>query len=271
MAGRVAGKVAFITGAARGQGRSHALTLAREGADIAAVDIGDRQLPGNLTKPATKADLDETVREVEKLDRRALGLVADISQEGQVKAAVDATVAEFGRIDIVVANAAVFDKPMPLWEIPKENWDTLLAVDLTGTWLTLKHTAPHLVNEGSGSVILVSSGAGLRGPGFLSSYAVSKFGIRGLMHSAANELGFSGVRVNSVHPGTVDTPGLDAMVELMGGRRQDLVGQFANGQIFKRLLEPQDISNAVLFLASDESRNVTGLEFAVDAGYNVKV
>jgi (+)-trans-carveol dehydrogenase len=208
---------------------------------------------------------------VQKLGRRALGLVADISQEDQVKAAADATMIEFGRIDIVVANAAVFDKPAPLWEIPKVNWDTLLAVDLTGTWLTLKHTAPHLVKQGSGSVILISSGAGLRGNGFLSSYVVSKFGIRGLMHSAANELGLSGVRVNSIHPGTVDTPGLDAMVELMGGRQQDLVEQFSNGQIFKQLLEPQDVSNAVLFLASDESRNVTGLEFAVDAGYNVKI
>jgi SDR family mycofactocin-dependent oxidoreductase len=269
--GRVEGKVAFITGAARGQGRSHALTLAREGADIAAVDIGDQSLPGNLSKPATKADLDETVNQVEALDRRALGLVADISQEDQVKAAVDATIAEFGHIDIVVGNAAVFDKATPLWEIPKENWDALLSVDLTGTWLTLKHTAPHLVAQGSGSVILISSGAGLRGMGFMSSYVVSKFAVRGLMQSAANELGFSGVRVNSIHPGTVNTPGLDATMALMGTTREESASQYVEGQIFKQLLEPSDISAAVLFLASDESRMVTGLEFAVDAGFNVKV
>jgi len=271
VAGRVEGKVAFITGAARGQGRSHALTLAREGASIAAVDIGDQKLPGKLTKPATKADLDETVRRVEELDQRAIGLVADISQEDQVKAAVDATIAEFGRIDVVVANAAVFDAPAPLWEIPKENWDALLATDLTGTWLTLKHTAPHLVEQGSGSVILISSGAGLRGMGFMSSYVVSKFGVRGLMQSAANELGFSGVRVNSIHPGTVDTPGVDAMMELTGTKREEAIDGYVSGQLFQRLLDPQDTSNAVLFLASEESRNVTGLEFAVDAGFNVKV
>jgi SDR family mycofactocin-dependent oxidoreductase len=269
--GRVEGKVALITGAARGQGRSHALTLAAEGAEIAAIDLGDQTLPGNLTRPATKADLDETVRQVEALDRRAIGLVADISQEDQVKAAVEATIAEFGRIDIVVANAAVFDVPTPLWEISKENWDALLATDLTGTWLTLKHTAPHLVGQGSGSVILISSGAGLRGMGFMSSYVVSKFGVRGLMQSAANELGFSNVRVNSIHPGTVDTPGIDASMELAGTSREEAVAGYVEGQIFKTLLEPKDTSAAVLFLASDESRFVTGLEFAVDGGFNVKV
>ena len=269
--GRVEGKVAFITGAARGQGRSHALTLAREGAEIAAVDIGDQTLPGKLTKPATKADLDETVKLVEEIDRRAIGLVADISQEDQVKAAVDATVAEFGRIDIVVANAAVFDAPTPLSQISKENWDALLATDLTGTWLTLKHTAPILQEQGSGSIIIISSGAGLRGMGFMASYVVSKFGIRGLMQSAANELGHSGVRVNSIHPGTVDTPGVDAMMDLMGSSREEAMSGYVAGQIFQTMLESRDTSAAVLFLASDESRYITGLEMAVDAGFNVKV
>ncbi len=269
--GRVEGKIAFITGAARGQGRSHALTLAREGASVVAVDIGDQTLPGHLTTTATKADLDETVRLVEELDQRAIGLVADISQEDQIKAAAEAAIAEFGRIDIVVANAAVFDQPTPLAEISKENWDAVLATGLTGHWLTLKHTTPYLQKQGSGSVILISSGAGLRGMGFMSSYVVTKFGVRGLMHSAANELGFSGVRVNSIHPGTVDTPGLDAMMELTGQKKDDVVEGYVSGQIFQKILEPKDISAAVLFLASDESRFVTGLEFAVDGGFNVKV
>jgi SDR family mycofactocin-dependent oxidoreductase len=270
--GRVENKVAFITGAARGQGRSHAVMLASEGASIAAVDIGDQKLPGRLSRTATEADLRETVRLVEERDRRCVGLVADISQESQVKKAVDATLEEFGRIDVVVANAAVFDLPgTPLWEIDKENWDALIAVNLTGTWLTLKHVAPHMVAQGSGSIILVSSAAGLQGMGYMSSYTASKYGVRGLMKAAANEFGHSGIRVNSIHPGSVDTPAIDAILEMAGtSRDNNMFATFTTRQIFPNMLQPEDVSYAVLYLASDESRNVTGLEMAVDAGMTSK-
>jgi SDR family mycofactocin-dependent oxidoreductase len=270
MAGRVEGKVALITGAARGQGRSHALALAREGADIIAVDIGDQEIGHGLTRTATKADLDETVRQVEELDRRCLGIVADISQEDQITAAAQQAIAEFGRIDVLVANAALFDKPTPSWEISKERWDALISVDLTGTWLTTKAVAPHMVERGSGSIIIISSAAGLRAAPFLSSYGVAKWGVRGLMLTLANELGYSGVRANSIHPGTVDTPGVDAMMELMGVRREDAMPGFIDGQILKDYLQPSDTSAGVLFLASDESRFVTGLELAIDGGASAK-
>jgi SDR family mycofactocin-dependent oxidoreductase len=271
MPGRVQGKVALITGAARGQGRSHAIALAREGADIAAIDLGDQEVPGpRLARTATKADLDETIRLVEMEDRRAIGLVADVSDEDQVAAAVKATVAEFGRIDVAIANAAVFDAPTPFWEIPKDRWDRMLAVDLTGVWLTCKHVAPQMIAQGSGSIIIISSATQMRATPFLSSYVVCKWATRGLMIDIANELGSSGVRCNSVHPGTVDTPGLDAMVELMGTTREQALPGFSHPHILPHVLEPSDISAAVLYLASDESRYVTGLAMNVDAGFAAK-
>jgi SDR family mycofactocin-dependent oxidoreductase len=268
--GKLDGKVALITGAARGQGRSHAVTLAREGADIAAVDIGDRKLDYPKYPVATKADLDETVKQVKALGRKAIGLVANVRKDDEVKAAVDATIKEFGHIDVVVANAGIADKITPFWEIAREDWDGLIANNLTGVWLTCKYTAPHLMAQKSGSIILISSVAGIKGLGGLAHYNASKFAVRGLAKTFANELGEFGIRVNSIHPGTIDTPMIDAIAEMMGAPKEAMIGGFLGLQIFQTMLDPKDISAGVLWLASDDARFVTGLELVIDGGWIAK-
>lgn len=269
--GKLDGKVAFISGAARGQGRSHALTLAREGADIVAVDIGGRPLGHPAYPVATADDLAETQRLVEDLDRRCLAVTADVRSDEETKAAVDRAVAEFGHIDIVVANAGIADKITPFWEISREDWDGLLAVNLTGVWLTCKYTAQQMIRQGTGgSMILISSIAGIKGLGGLAHYNAAKFAVRGLAKTFANELGPYNIRVNSIHPGTVDTPMIDAIAEMMGSTKDEMLPGFTAMQIFNRPLEPADISAGVLWLASDDSRNVTGLELVIDAGWITK-
>jgi SDR family mycofactocin-dependent oxidoreductase len=268
--GKLDGKVAFITGGARGQGRSHAVTLAGEGANVAIVDMGDRRLDYPKYPVATKAELDETVKQVEALGREALGLVANVREDDEVKAAVDATIKQFGHIDIVVANAGIADKITPFWEITRENWDGMIANNLTSVWLTCKYTAPHLMAQKSGSIILISSIAGIKGLAGLAHYNASKFAVRGLAKTFANELGEFGIRVNSIHPGTVDTPMVDAIAEMVGTPKEAMIGGFVGLQIFQMMLDPKDISAGVLYLASDDSRYVTGLELVIDGGWITK-
>ncbi|MDF2576398.1 MAG: 3-ketoacyl-ACP reductase, partial [Agromyces sp.] len=177
MAGRVEGKVAFVTGAARGQGRSHALRLAEEGADIIAVDLCG-PVPNLQYSHATEEDLQETVRQVEALDRRIVARKADVRDRDAMKAAIDEGVAELGHLDIVVGNAGIciiaeWDKVTP------EIWDETISTNLTGVWNTVQLTAPHLITAGGGSIILTSSAAGLKGLPFLTPYVASKFGVTG--------------------------------------------------------------------------------------------
>lgn len=269
--GKLDGKVAFITGAGRGQGRSHAVTLAREGADVALVDIAGRKLGYPPYPVSTAEDLKETVRQVEALGRKALFLDADVRSDKEVKEAVDATVKQFGHIDVVVANAGICDKITNFWEISRENWDGLLAVNLTGVFLTCKYTAPHMIQRGKGgSIILISSIAGIKGLAGLAHYNAAKFAVRGLAKTFANELGAHGIRVNSIHPGSIDTPMLDAIAEMSGAPKDSLLAGFTSSQIFDTLLDPKDISAGVLWLASDDSRYVTGLELVIDGGWIVK-
>jgi SDR family mycofactocin-dependent oxidoreductase len=269
MTGRVEGKVAFITGAARGQGRSHAIRLAEEGADIIAVDIC-RDYPTVGYALATEADLAETVKAVEALDRRIVATQADVRDFAALKAAVDDGVAQLGRLDIVCANAGICT--VQSWdEVTPAVWQDTLDTNLTGVWNTMTAAAPHLIAAGGGSIICTSSTAGIKGLPFLAPYVAAKHGVVGIARTMANELARHQIRVNTVHPTGVDTP----MGTGLGGL-EPLIGKDANlGPIFMNTLpveivDARDISNAVLFLASDESRYVTGLEFTVDAGNTIR-
>jgi SDR family mycofactocin-dependent oxidoreductase len=269
MAGRVEGKVAFITGAARGQGRSHAIRLAEEGADIIAVDIC-HDYPTVGYALATEADLAETVKAVEALDRRIVASQADVRDFAALKAAVDTGVAQLGRLDIVCANAGICT--VQSWDaVTPAVWQDTLDTNLTGVWNTMVAVAPHLIATGGGSIICTSSTAGIKGLPFLAPYVAAKHGVVGIARTMANELAHHQIRVNTVHPTGVDTP----MANGLGGL-DPLIGQDANlGPIFMNTLpvemvDPRDISNAVLFLASDEARYVTGLEFTIDAGCTIR-
>jgi SDR family mycofactocin-dependent oxidoreductase len=278
MTGRVAGKVAFITGAARGQGRSHAIRLAQEGADIIAVDICE-DVPGIPYPGATEADLAETVKQVEALDRRIVAVKADVRDYAGLKAALDDGVAQLGRLDIVSANAGIGTAPVPAWEMEESIWQTMIDINLTGVWHTAKAAIPHLIEGGhGGSIIITSSAAGLQAYQNIAHYVSAKHGVVGLMRTLALELAPHFIRVNSLHPTQVDTPMIqnEPTWRLF---RPDLEhpteADFAPASQAMNALpipwvDPVDISNAVLFLASDESRYVTGVTLPVDAGAVIK-
>jgi SDR family mycofactocin-dependent oxidoreductase len=277
MAGRVEGKVAFITGAARGQGRSHAIRLAQEGADIIGIDLC-KQIESVPYPMATHADLDETVRQVEALGRRIVVTQADVRDYEEVKAALDVGVAELGRLDIVSANAGIFSVG-PTAELPEQTWQDMIDVNLTGVWHTAKAAIPHLVEGGNGgSIIITSSGAGLKGfPGF-AHYVSAKHGVVGLMRTLALELAPHNIRVNTIHPTNVDTPMIqnEAVYKLfVPDVESPTPDDFARAAREMQALdipwvEPIDISNALLFLASDEARYITGITLPVDAGMTQK-
>jgi SDR family mycofactocin-dependent oxidoreductase len=274
MAGRVAGKVAFITGAARGQGRSHAIRLAQEGADIIAVDLCGQVATVGYPL-ATPEDLAETVKEVEALDRRIVATHADVRDYGALKAALDDGVARLGRLDIVSANAGIATFG-PLDELDEATWQDMIDINLTGVWHTAKAAIPHLRAAGGGSIVLTSSTGGLKAIPNIGHYAAAKHGLVGLMRTLALELAPDMIRVNSVHPTNVDTdmiqnPALYALVapdlpeaertrDVIGTRLQDMVA------LPIPWVEPADVSNAVLWLASDEARYVTGVALPIDAG-----
>jgi SDR family mycofactocin-dependent oxidoreductase len=267
--GRVAGKVAFITGAGRGQGRSHAIRLAEEGADIIAVDIlSDYDTVGYGM--STEADLAETVKAVEALDRRIIASKADVRDLGALRQAVDAGVAELGKLDIVCANAGICT--VQAWdEVTPAVWQDTIDTNLTGVWNTLLVSIPHLLANGGGSIIATSSTAGIKGLPFLGPYVAAKHGVVGICRSLANELADKSIRVNTVHPTGVDTPmvaGLGGLTTLID--KNPNLGPISMNGLPIEMVEPRDISNAVLFLASDEARYVTGLEFTVDAGNTIR-
>jgi SDR family mycofactocin-dependent oxidoreductase len=269
MTGRVEGKVAFITGAARGQGRSHAIRLAEEGADIIAVDLC-RDYDTVAYSMGTEADLAETVKEVEALDRRIVATTVDVRDAAGLKKAVDDGVAQLGRLDIVCANAGICT--VQSWDqVTPQVWQDTLDTNLTGVWNTMVVTAPHLIAAGGGSIICTSSTAGIKGLPFLAPYVAAKHGVVGIAKSMANELAQHKIRVNTVHPTGVDTPMTTGLGGLEGLINSDpLLGPLYMNTFPVEIVEPRDISNAVLFLASDEGRYVTGLEFTVDAGNTIR-
>jgi SDR family mycofactocin-dependent oxidoreductase len=276
--GRVEGKVAFITGAARGQGRSHAIRLAEEGADIIAVDVC-AQIDTVPYPMAVPEDLAETVRQVEALDRRIVAVEADVRDADALVAAVDDGVAQLGRLDIVSANAGIFSFGR-MEDLGEEIFNDMIDVNLTGVWHTCKAAIPHLRAGGGGSIAITSSGLGLRAAGNTGHYNAAKTGVIGLMRTLALELAPDMIRVNTIHPTLVNTdmiqnqatydiftpdlPESERTRENAGTRFQSL------NALPVPWIEPVDISNAVLWLASDEARYVTGVTLSVDAGYFAK-
>ncbi|SEB25912.1 MULTISPECIES: mycofactocin-coupled SDR family oxidoreductase [unclassified Mycobacterium] len=279
MTGRVEGKVAFITGAARGQGRSHAVRLAEEGADIIAIDICGPVSSNPQIAPATRDDLAETADLVKQLNRRIVTAEVDVRDYAAVKAAVDNGVEQLGRLDIICANAGIGNGGQTLDHTSEEDWTDMIDVNLSGVWKSVKAAVPHLISQGQGgSIILTSSVGGLKPYPHTGHYIAAKHGVVGLMRTFAVELGHHSIRVNSVHPTNVNTP-LFMNEGTMKLFRPDLENPGPDdmkvvAQMMHVLpvgwVEPVDISNAVLFLASDESRYVTGLPMTVDAGSMLK-
>jgi NAD(P)-dependent dehydrogenase (short-subunit alcohol dehydrogenase family) len=264
--GRLEGKKVFLTGGAVGLGRSHAITLAREGADVAIFDLGDGHRDAEPGYPlATQADLDEAVEAVRRLDRRALGLVGDVRNPDELGAAVDSVVAEFGRIDILVASAGIAMMG-PTWEMSREDWDLLMGTNLTGVWQSCKAVIPQMIKQHYGRIILISSTVALKGWMWLGPYCATKAGVIALGKTLAIELAEHLITVNSICPSTVPSGTNRGLAYRHKIEWESMVGGWLKTQAIQKLLEPVDISNAIVFLASDEARYLTGVALPVDAG-----
>ena len=279
MTGRVEGKVAFITGAARGQGRAHAVRLAQEGADIIAVDICKKIDTVDLIAASTPEDLAETADLVKGHNRRIYTAEVDVRDFEALKAAVDAGVEQMGRLDIIVANAGIGNGGQTLDKTSEVDWTAMIDINLGGVWKSVKAGVPHILAGGrGGSIILTSSVGGLKAYPHTGHYVAAKHGVVGLMRTFAVELGAQNIRVNSVHPTNVNTP-LFMNEGTMKLFRPDLENPGPDdmkvvGQLMHTLpigwVEPEDIANAVLFLASDEARYITGVTLPVDGGSCLK-
>jgi (+)-trans-carveol dehydrogenase len=270
---RLAGKVAVITGGARGQGRAHAIQMAREGAQIVVCDIAD-QIASVPYPMGTADDLAETVAQVEALDRRCLGITADARDPEQMGEVIGRAVSEFGGIDTLVVNHAICVPGS--WDTPEEVFGEVVSVNLNAVFTCCRAGVPHLIERGGGSIVLISSGAGLRPVPHLTAYSAAKHGVIGLMRSLSVELAPHRIRVNAVCPGFVNTPMVvnDTFINMFAGKESGgTIEEMAFGASTLALLpepwlEPSDISHAVVYLASDESRFVTGIEIPVDLGTN---
>ena len=269
--GKLDGRVALITGAARGQGRSHAVRLAEDGADIVALDILD-QIATAYYPLAGPEDLAHTEKLVEAEGRRILARQADVRDLGAIETVVSDAMKEFGRLDIVVANAGIATNGVS-WEMPESHWQDVIDVNLTGVWHTTKAAIPAIL-EGArgGAIVLTSSLAGLHGYANIGGYVAAKHGVNGLMRTLANELGPHGIRVNTVCPGLINT---DMMMngptyamfrpEVDHPTREDATEVFRTMQLLPTdWLEPRDVSNAIAFLVSDEARFITGVALPID-------
>ncbi|MCK8670362.1 mycofactocin-coupled SDR family oxidoreductase [Rhodococcus sp. HM1] len=268
MSGRVAGKVALITGAARGQGRAYAVRLAEEGADVVVVDVC-AEVGDVAYAPATPEDLEETVRLVEKTGRRVVSGIVDVRDLDALRGIVDDAVRQLGRLDVVVANAAICSAA-PWNEMTPQIFEDTIGTNVTGVWNTVMAGAPHLVEAGGGSIVLISSAAGIKVQPFAIPYTTSKFAVRGMAKAFAAELAQHHIRVNSVHPTGVNTPMVNDGA--LGGQiSRALEGNTRLGAMMINMMpvdivQPEDVADTVLFLASDESRYITAHELAPDAG-----
>ncbi|ORB32355.1 mycofactocin-coupled SDR family oxidoreductase [Mycolicibacterium parafortuitum] len=269
MSNRLQGRVAFITGAARGQGRAHAVRLANEGADIIAVDIAGPLPPCVPYDHATPDDLAETVKLVEQTGRRIVAAEADTRDGEKLKEVVEAGVAEFGRLDVIVANAGV-TAPQAWDDISADDFRDVMDINVTGTWNTVMAGAHRIIDGGrGGSIILISSAAGIKLQPFMVHYTASKHAVTGMARAFAAELGKHSIRVNSVHPGPVVTAmGTGDMVAALGKAME------TNPQLQNMMtpflptwaVEPEDIADAVCWLAGDESKFVTASAISIDQG-----
>ncbi|MEZ0359069.1 mycofactocin-coupled SDR family oxidoreductase [Mycobacterium sp. SA01] len=275
--GTLEGRVAFVTGAARGQGRAHAVRLAREGADVIVSDIC-ASVSDTIPYPGTTTeDLNETVRLVEAEGRKVLGREVDVRDDAAVRQLVADGVEQFGRLDILVANAGVLSWGR-LWELTDEQWNTVIDTNLTGTWRTLRAVVPAMIEAGNGgSIIVVSSSAGVKATPGNSHYAASKHGLTALTNSLALEAGEYGIRVNSIHPYSVATPMTenDAMLGVFGAHPSYLhgfapmpylpVGQNATGKR-SDFMNVDEVADVVVWLAGDQSATLSGSQISVDRG-----
>ena len=277
MAGVLEGKVALVTGAARGQGRSHAVRLAEEGADVIAVDIC-AQIETVEIPMATKDDLDETARQVEALDRRIVATAADVRDGLALRDAVQTGVAELGRLDIVCANAGVYALTLDEPTDPAERrrfWQDTIDVNLTGVWNTVDAAAPLMVEAGNGgAIVLTASTAASKSAAnqslAMNAYTAAKHGVVGLMRNFAVDLAPHMIRVNTVHPTGVHTPMVEnEVVEKYMSMNEGFAKLVANSLPIPAV-DPVDISNAIVYLASEAGRFVTGVQLPVDAGFLVK-
>jgi SDR family mycofactocin-dependent oxidoreductase len=278
--GRMDGKAALVTGAARGIGRATAVRMAQEGADILAIDIAeDIAETKRIYSGATDADLDETGAQIRELGRRVVTAKADVRDYQALSAAIDGGVAELGHLDTVVACAGIYLAGVPTEQGSEHDWDTMMDINVKGVWLTCKATIPHLRHHhGDRSITLVSSAAGIMGIPNVASYAAAKHGVTGLMRSLARELGHEGIRVNSVHPCTTATPMVlnEATFALVAPGVENPTPEqvtpafTAANTLPVPWIEPVDVANGILYLSSSEARFVTGMELKVDAGYTIK-
>jgi (+)-trans-carveol dehydrogenase len=269
--GRVDGKVAFVTGGALGLGRAEAVRLAEEGADVAIFDLGDGHRDAEPGYPlATQKDLDEAVAEVESKGVRGLGFVGDVRDQGALDDAVAKTIAEFGRIDVLVASAGIAMMGAS-WEMSREDWDLQLGTNLTGVWQSTKAVIPQMIEQRSGSLILKSSSAGFKAWAWLGAYVATKAGVIGLTKTLALDLAEYNIRANCICPSTVDS-GTNRGLAMKAGMDWDELAQgwLKDQAMQQQLVEKIDIANGVLFLASDESRFVTGVALPIDAGVCAK-
>jgi SDR family mycofactocin-dependent oxidoreductase len=270
---RLEGRVAFITGAGHGQGRSHALKLAEEGADIVATDVAAPVSDVVGYPTATMEELEETAALVGKLGRQCLVRRADVRDFAALEAAVDDALATFGRIDIAVANAGLITYGR-LWEQTEEQWDVMSDICLKGVWNTVRAVVPPMIGARRGAITITSSATGLRGAPMMGSYSAMKWGVIGLGKSFAIELAPYNVRVNIVHPTGVRsfmTQSDDQLAAEAAEAHPDLFAPVAtNLQPGVDLMDPIDISNAIAYLVSDDARHVTGTQMVVDAGYSAK-
>ena len=276
---RLDGKVALITGAARGQGRAHALKLAEEGADIVAVDIledagGDiGYLPYEISR---KEDLDETVARVEEMGRRGIAVQADVRSQEELDAAVERGISELGKIDILVANAGIVSME-PFWEMTEEMWRDMIDINLSGVWRSAKAVAPHMIERRRGNIVMIGSANSFEPTFGHTHYVAAKHGVLGLMRNVALELAPYDVRCNAVCPGAIDTTMLNnpVMYQRFAGSgeptRKNAIESVRHYNLLndRSMLPPEAVSNAVLWLASDEAEHVTGVALRVDAGHTI--
>ncbi len=264
MKGEFAGKVAFITGAAHGQGRATALALAAEGARIAAFDVA-RPLSYPGYAMGSSDDLTSLAAACKELGTECLTFAGDVRDDTAVSQAVAATAERFGRIDILFNNAGICAYGLA-HELTEDAWDAMLDINLKGAWLVARRVIPLMIRQRSGVIINNSSVAGLRGMGRLSHYAASKWGLTGLTKSWAIELAQYGIRVNSIHPTGVNTPMNDGLAALEGLTPKEIAERSAGNLLPVPWIEPEDVAHAVLYLASERARYVTGAPLVIDAG-----
>lgn len=264
MPNELTGKVALITGAARGQGRATALAMAEEGASIVALDVCRTLAYPDYTM-GTEDELGSLAEECQKLGAKCLTYEADVRDDQAVSEAVSTAVDELGRIDILFNNAGICAYGLA-HELTEEGWDAMLDINLKGAWLVARRVIPVMIGRRSGVIINNSSIAGMRGMARLSHYAASKWGLVGLTKSWALELAPYGIRVVSIHPTGVNTPMNDALAEMEGTTPEKIAELSAGNLLAVPWIEPQDVAGAVVFLASQKARFVTGSQFVIDAG-----